>query len=201
MNFTGQVTGATKDWKTGTWNLTFSVNEGESALIELDKLQNVEKLAVDVKQYSKKRSLDANGLLWACLGEMAVATRADKWDIYLTMLKRYGKFTHVCIKPEALEDLKRQWRETEVVGELTINGKKATIPSLLLKPGDVVSVKESSRDSAKIKALAEALESKNAPKCLDVDKTNLTAKVVSFPAREDIDFDFNEQLIVELYSK
>lgn len=125
MNFTGQVTGVARDWKTETWNITFSVNEGESALIELDKLQNVEKLSVDVKQYRKKRSLDANGLLWACLGEMAVATRADKWDIYLMMLKRYGKFTHVCVKPEALEDLKHQWRETEVVGELTINGKKA----------------------------------------------------------------------------
>ena len=125
MNFTGQVTGVTQDWKTGTWNLQFSVNEGEAALAELERLQNVEKLSIDVKQYRKKRSLDANGLLWACLGEMAVATRADKWDIYLMMLKRYGKYTYVCIKPEALEDLKHQWRETEVVGELTINGKKA----------------------------------------------------------------------------
>ena len=125
MNFTGQVTNVSRDWKTETWNITFSVNEGEAALAELERLQNVDKLAVDVKQYSKKRSLDANGLLWACLGEMAVATRADKWDIYLMMLKRYGKFTYVCVKPEALEDLKHQWRETEVVGELTINGKKA----------------------------------------------------------------------------
>lgn len=125
MNFTGVVTGVARDWKTGTWNLTFSVNEGESALMELDKLQNVDKLAIDVKQYRKKRSLDANGLLWACLGEMAVAIRADKWDIYLKMLKRYGKYTYVCVKPEALEDLKHQWRETEVVGDVTINGKKA----------------------------------------------------------------------------
>ena len=125
MTFTGAVTGVTKDWKTGAWNLTFSVNEGESALMELDKLQNVEKLAIDVKKWRKHRSLDSNGLMWACIGEMAAALRADKWDIYLKMLKRYGKYTYVCVKPDALEDLKHQWRETEVVGDVTINGKKA----------------------------------------------------------------------------
>ena len=65
----------------------------------------------------------------------------------------------------------------------------------------LIAVKEASRSSEKIKALAEALESKTAPKWLEVDKANLSAKVVSMPAREDIDFDFNEQLIVELYSK
>ena len=95
----------------------------------------------------------------------------------------------------------RDARQLVLHAHFTLNGKKVNIPSILVKPGDVVSVKESSRDSAKIKGLAEALESKTAPKWLDVDKTNLTAKVVSFPAREDIDFDFNEQLIVELYSK
>ena len=100
-----------------------------------------------------------------------------------------------------LAESHREARQLVLHAHFTLNGKKVNIPSILVKPGDVISVKESSRDSAKIKALAEALESKTAPKWLDVDKTNLTAKVVSFPAREDIDFDFNEQLIVELYSK
>ena len=57
------------------------------------------------------------------------------------------------------------------------------------------------RPSEKFKALAESLEAKTAPKWLDVNKADLSAKVVAFPAREDIDFEFNEQLIVELYSK
>ena len=96
---------------------------------------------------------------------------------------------------------RKEARQLVLHAHFTLNGKKVNIPSILVKPGDVIAVKEASRDSAKIKALAEALESKNAPKWLDVDKANLTAKVVSFPAREDIDFDFNEQLIVELYSK
>ena len=100
-----------------------------------------------------------------------------------------------------LAESHRDARQLVLHAHFTLNGKKVNIPSILVKPGDVISVKESSRDSAKIKGLAEALESKNAPKWLDVDKTNLQAKVVSFPAREDIDFEFNEQLIVELYSK
>ncbi len=100
-----------------------------------------------------------------------------------------------------LAESHREARQLVLHAHFTLNGKKVNIPSILVKPGDVISVKESSRDSAKIKALAEALESKTAPKWLDVDKTNLTAKVVSLPAREDIDFEFNEQLIVELYSK
>ena len=100
-----------------------------------------------------------------------------------------------------LAESHREARQLVLHAHFTLNGKKVNIPSILVKPGDVIAVKESSRDSAKIKALAEALESKTAPKWLDVDKTNLQAKVVSFPAREDIDYDFNEQLIVELYSK
>ena len=92
-------------------------------------------------------------------------------------------------------------RQLVLHAHFTLNGKKVNIPSLLVKPGDVIAVKESSRSSAKMKAIAESLESKTAPKWLDVDKAALSAKVVAMPAREDIDFEFNEQLIVELYSK
>ena len=100
-----------------------------------------------------------------------------------------------------MAESRKEARQLVLHEHFELNGKKVNIPSILVKPGDVISVKSSSRDSAKFKALAEALESKTAPKWLDVDKANLSAKVVSFPAREDIDFEFNEQLIVELYSK
>ena len=83
----------------------------------------------------------------------------------------------------------------------TLNGKKVTIPSISVKVGDVIAVRESSRDSAKLKGLMEGLSGKLSPKWLEVDKENAVAKVVALPARDDIDFDFNEQLIVELYSK
>ncbi|MBQ9121467.1 MAG: 30S ribosomal protein S4 [Clostridia bacterium] len=84
-------------------------------------------------------------------------------------------------------------------GHFTVNGKKANIPSILIKAGDVVAVKTT--DSDKLKALIEELGTKTAPKWLDVDKTNATAKVVAIPTREDVDFPFEEQLIIELYSK
>ena len=100
-----------------------------------------------------------------------------------------------------LAESHKEARQLVLHAHFTLNGKKVNVPSILVKPGDVIAVKEASRSSAKFKALAESLESKVAPKWLDVDKTNLQAKVVSFPAREDIDFEFNEQLIVELYSK
>ena len=96
---------------------------------------------------------------------------------------------------------RKEARQLVLHGHFTLNGKKANIPSMLVKAGDVISVKEASRESVKIKELVEALEGQIKPKWLEVDSANLTAKVVNLPAREDIDFPFEEQLIVELYSK
>lgn len=94
-------------------------------------------------------------------------------------------------------------RQLVLHGHFTLNGKKVTIPSLSVKVGDVIAVKESSRSSEKIKGLMEALESRKSsvPKWLDVDTTNATATVVAMPQRDDVDFPFEEHLIVELYSK
>ena len=86
-------------------------------------------------------------------------------------------------------------------GHFTLNGKKADIPSILLRVGDVIAIKEKSLSSEKIKGLVEAMADVNAPKWLEVNKEAVSAKVVAVPAREDVDFEFNEQLIIELYSK
>ena len=96
---------------------------------------------------------------------------------------------------------RKEARQLVLHGHFTLNGKNVNIPSLIVKTGDVISVKEASRASVKIKALAEDLATKTAPKWLDVDKNGLSVKVATLPARDDVDFDFNEQLIVELYSK
>lgn len=96
---------------------------------------------------------------------------------------------------------RKEARQLVLHGHFTLNGKKATIPSILVKAGDVVAVKESRRDGTKIKANAEAMATANKPKWIDADAANMTAKIVALPERDDIDFDFNEQLIVELYSK
>lgn len=86
-------------------------------------------------------------------------------------------------------------------GHYTVNGKKADIPSILLKSGDVVAVSEKSRSNEKIKAVVEQFGSRPTPKWMDIDRNNLSGKIIELPRREDIDLDVEEHLIVELYSK
>ncbi|MGI6361273.1 MAG: 30S ribosomal protein S4 [Bacillota bacterium] len=86
-------------------------------------------------------------------------------------------------------------------GHFTINGKKVNIPSYLVKVGEVISVREKSRTSPKIQALANALANHTAPAWLDLDKENLVGKVLALPSREDIDLPIEEQLIIEYYSR
>ena len=82
-----------------------------------------------------------------------------------------------------------------------LNGKKADIPSIILKVGDTVTVKEKSRASEKFKELQEQMAAVIAPKWLDVDVDDFSAKMIMIPERADVDFPFQEQLIIELYSK
>ena len=96
---------------------------------------------------------------------------------------------------------RKEARQLVLHSHFTLNGKKVSTPSILVKVGDVIAVKESSKESVKIKALGEAMATAQAPKWLENDAANLSTKVVATPAREDIDFEFEEQLIVEFYSK
>ena len=90
-------------------------------------------------------------------------------------------------------------RQLVTHAHFTLNGKKVDIPSLTVKVGDVIAVKETSKSSAKFKALVEA--NKVAPNWLDVNLEEMSAKVVALPTREDIDIEIAEHLIIELYSK
>ena len=92
-------------------------------------------------------------------------------------------------------------RQLVVHGHFLVNGQKVDIPSYLVKAGDVVTIKETSRNLPKIKAIIEATEGKNIPSWLDLDTNTLTGKVVTLAKREDIDIEIEEHLIVELYSK
>ena len=96
---------------------------------------------------------------------------------------------------------RKEARQLVLHAHFTLNGKKVSIPSILIKAGDVIAVKETSKESAKIKALLESMATATTPKWIENDAANAQAKIVALPAREDIDFEFDEQLIVELYSK
>lgn len=86
-------------------------------------------------------------------------------------------------------------------GHYEVNGKRVDIASYLLKAGDVVSICEKSRASEKIKAVVEANSARPVPEWIDVDRNNLSAKVIALPTREQIEAPVDEQLIVEFYSK
>ncbi|MBR3909356.1 MAG: 30S ribosomal protein S4 [Clostridia bacterium] len=86
-------------------------------------------------------------------------------------------------------------------GHFEVNGSRVDIASYLLKAGDVVTVCEKSRGSEKIKAVVEANSARPVPQWIDVNRDDLSAKVVALPERDQIDAPVEEQLIVEFYSK
>ena len=100
-----------------------------------------------------------------------------------------------------MAESRNEARQLVLHEHFSVNGKKVNVPSIIVRVGDEVKVMDNFRNSPKCKALAEAMATKNAPKWLETNKENLSAKVVAIPERDDIDFPFNEQLIVELYSK
>ena len=123
MQTTGNIIALSKDWKTNKLLINLQVDDCPTE--EVQELAQCEKVSIEIKKYRKKRSSDANGMLWACLGEIASVLRTDKWEIYLQMLKRYGKYTYICVKPAAVEAVKAQWRECEEIGKIDINGTEA----------------------------------------------------------------------------
>ena len=100
-----------------------------------------------------------------------------------------------------LASSRKEARQLVGHGHFLLNGHKADIASMTVKPGDVITVKERSKSSAKFKALVEANASKVAPKWLEANLEEMSAKVVALPTREDIDLEIAEHLIIELYSK
>ncbi|HIY53787.1 MAG TPA: 30S ribosomal protein S4 [Candidatus Agathobaculum merdavium] len=96
---------------------------------------------------------------------------------------------------------RREARQLVNHAHFTVNGKRVNIPSFQVKPGDVIAVREKSRSSAKFKTLLEENGKKQCPKWIDKAKDSFEGKIVAMPARDDIDYDVAEHLIVELYSK
>ena len=86
-------------------------------------------------------------------------------------------------------------------GHFNVNGRRASIPSMRMRPGMTVEVREKSREVTRIAGALEALEDRSLPNWLELDKPNFTGTVKALPAREDVTLPIEEQLIVELYSR
>ena len=130
--------------------------------------------------------------------EIADKKEGQTGENLLCLLER--RFDNIVYRM-GLAESRKEARQLVTHGHFTINGKKANIPSIIIKQGDVIALAASSRDSEKFKSLLELMETKTAPKWLEVDKANASAKAIALPSREDVDFPFEEHLIVELYSK
>ncbi len=86
-------------------------------------------------------------------------------------------------------------------GHFRVNGRKVNIPSYLIKPGDVVTVRERSRQVARIQEALELAQRRGVPDWLEVVAESFTGTVKALPARADLTMPINEKLVVELYSK
>ena len=86
-------------------------------------------------------------------------------------------------------------------GHFLVNDRKIDIPSALVKPGDVVTVRERSRKVVRIQEALELSQRRGVPEWLEVDRQNFTGRIRALPARNDLTMPINEKLVVELYSK
>ena len=100
-----------------------------------------------------------------------------------------------------LANTRREARQLVNHGHFTVDGHKVNIPSYLVKPGMVIGIKESSKSLPKFKEMTAEDAFRNVPKWLEYDANKAQGKVVAMPQRDDIDFEVEEHLIVELYSK
>lgn len=91
---------------------------------ELQRLSEADKLTIKATKYRKHRSLDANAYFWALCGRIAEALSSDKWTVYTELLSRYGQYTHVVCRPEVVDKVKQEWRATEELGPVTVNGQQ-----------------------------------------------------------------------------
>ena len=123
MRFTGNLKDINRDWQTGRYNITFTINE-QSALSGVEKIKDCEKLSIEAVQFRQKRSLDSNAYAWVLMQKIAEAINSDKWSVYLMCLQRYSRsFTHVIVKPEAVNRMKELYRTFVDLGEITVNGQ------------------------------------------------------------------------------
>lgn len=86
-------------------------------------------------------------------------------------------------------------------GHFAVNGKKVSIPSYQVRPGDEIEVREASRTKGRFKELAELTQNQGTMEWLEVNRENLSGKVIRLPNRDEIDIPITEHLIVELYSR
>ena len=100
-----------------------------------------------------------------------------------------------------LASTRRESRQLVSHGHFDVNGKRVDIPSYRVKAGDVISLRENSKKSEKFKQVIELTNGRLVPTWIDMNKEESTGKITRLPVKADLDYEIEEHLIVELYSK
>ncbi|HWF47626.1 MAG TPA: 30S ribosomal protein S4 [Bryobacteraceae bacterium] len=133
------------------------------------------------------------------LYEKAVNQKGITGELMLSMLER--RLDNLVYRM-GIATSRAQGRQVVRHGHITVNGKKVNIPSYIVKTGDVIEVRESSKNNTSILAARDATAHTPSPSWLEVDRDALRARVIQSPKRDElVQIQLNEQLIVELYSK
>ena len=130
--------------------------------------------------------------------DMAANMRGVTGDNMLSLLER--RLDNVAFRL-GFGNSRAMARQLVTHGHILVDGKKVDIPSYLVKPGQVISVRSKSRDMQHLKELREQGSKNTIPKWLELDAENLSGKVMALPQRDDIDLTIEEHLIVEYYSR
>lgn len=121
MKCRGKFNDLTRNYK-GEWVLSFTLSDSPKPA-SIEELKELD-LDIEAKKHREKRSLDANAYAWTLMQKLAEATGTDKGSIYMKMLQEYSrKFTHLIVKPDAVEAFKQMFRTCVDLGEVTVNGK------------------------------------------------------------------------------
>jgi len=98
-------------------------------------------------------------------------------------------------------DSRAQARQLVLHGHFWVNGKPTNIASRLIEPGDLLAVRQQSRQKTYFKERAQIMEERGVPSWLSLDLRDMSGRVLNLPSREEIDLSINEQLIVEYYKR
>lgn len=130
--------------------------------------------------------------------ELAEKQEGQAGTNLLTMLE--SRLDNVVFRM-GLSMTRREARQLVTHGHFLVNGQRVDIPSYRVKPGDEIALRDKSKSSAKFKEIVEATNGRVIPTWLDMNKDALSAKIVRPAEKEDLDYEVEEHLIVELYSK
>ena len=123
MDINGRITGISTNLD-GTIKLELNISNNKDILVDgYYKLKDKDNLLISIKEHRERRSLDANAYCWVLLQKLAEVLNTDKDSLYEEMICKYGVFTHLIVKPNAVDRVKEEWRAVRELGEVTVNGK------------------------------------------------------------------------------